>query len=327
MRTVILLVVTAAAFALSLFCGSVHFPAADVIDVLTGDSADSAAAFIILESRLPRALTAILASAALAVAGLLLQTAFRNPLAGPSIMGVSSGASLGVAIVTLAVPVMSVGAGAFAVTVTAALAGSMAVMAILIAMASWLKNNLMLLIAGIMLGYLASSMITLLNYTATPDSIRGFVVWGMGSFSNVDMHTLPYFGGAVVLGLLPALFMAKPLNSLLLGENYARNLGVAINRARMAILLITGLLTGAATAFCGPVAFIGLAVPHIAALIYRTADHRRLIPACMLCGAATGLVCNVLCSATSRQLPLNAITPIIGVPIILYILLRRRRAA
>ena len=318
MRTVILLVVTAAAFALSLFCGSVHFPAADVIDVLTGDSADSAAAFIILESRLPRALTAILASAALAVAGLLLQTAFRNPLAGPSIMGVSSGASLGVAIVTLAVPVMSVGAGAFAVTVTAAL---------LIAMASWLKNNLMLLIAGIMLGYLASSMITLLNYTATADSIRGFVVWGMGSFSNVDMHTLPYFGGAVVLGLLPALFMAKPLNSLLLGENYARNLGVAINRARMAILLITGLLTGAATAFCGPVAFIGLAVPHIAALIYRTADHRRLIPACMLCGAATGLVCNVLCSATSRQLPLNAITPIIGVPIILYILLRRRRAA
>lgn len=326
MRTALLIIALLGAFALSIFTGSVHFSAAQVTDVLAGRDTDSAVAFIILENRLPRALTAMLASAALSVAGLLLQTAFRNPLAGPSIMGVSSGASLGVALVTLAAaPAMGAGAGSFALTVTAALVGSLAVMALLVLMASWLKNNLMLLIAGIMLGYLASSIITLLNYTATADSIRGYVVWGMGSFGNVDLHTLPTFAIAIATGIVPALFMAKPLNILLLGENYARNLGVSVNRMRVYLLLVTGLLTGAATAFCGPIAFIGLAVPHIAALIYRSADHRRLIPACLLCGAVIGLVCNVLCSITSRQLPLNAITPLVGVPVILYILLRRRK--
>ena len=318
-------------FALNLLLGSVSIPAGDVLRILMGDdSLKPSWQFIVLESRLPQAITATLCGASLAVSGLLLQTAFRNPLAGPSIFGINSGAGLGVALVMLllggGLSVGSLQLSGFAAILVAAFIGAMAVMALIFFFSTLVKNNVMLLIIGIMIGYISNSAISLLNFFATDEGVKSYMVWGMGSFGGVSMANMPVFVSVSLAGLLGALLLIKPLNALLLGDRYAENLGVNIIRVRNWLLVVTGLLTAITTAFCGPVAFIGLAVPHIARLMLTTDNHRVLLPATILCGAVVALVCNLICflPGESGVIPLNAVTPLIGAPVIIYVIARRR---
>ena len=319
-------------FAMNLLLGSVSIPAGDVLRILAGDdSLKPSWQFIILESRLPQAITAILCGASLAVSGLLLQTAFRNPLAGPSIFGINSGAGLGVALVMLllggGLSFGSLQISGFAAILVAAFIGAMAVMALIFFFSTLVHNNVMLLIIGIMIGYISNSAISLLNFFATDEGVKSYMVWGMGSFSGVSMTNMPVFASVSLIGLLGALMLIKPLNALMLGDRYAENLGVNILRVRNWLLIVTGMLTAITTAFCGPVAFIGLAVPHIARLLLTTDNHRQLLPATMLCGAVVALVCNLICflPGESGVIPLNAVTPLIGAPVIIYVIARKRK--
>ena len=287
-------------FVLNLVMGSVSIPVADTIHILMGDEAVRPSwRFIILESRLPQAITAILSGASLAVSGLMLQTAFRNPLAGPSIFGINSGAGLGVALVMLllggSLSAGSVSVSGFVAVLVAAFVGAMSVMACIFFFSTLVRNNVMLLIIGIMIGYIANSVISLLNFFATDEGVRSFMVWGMGSFGGVSMKMMPWFAPVSLMGLMASLLLIKPLNALMLGDQYAENLGINIIRTRNCLLVVTGVLTAVTTAFCGPVAFIGLAVPHIARLLLTTDNHRQLLPATMLCGAVVALLCNLIC--------------------------------
>ncbi len=315
---------------LNLLVGSVSIPTQDVLAILTGqDVGKPSWQFIILQSRLPQALTALLCGAALSTSGLLLQTSFQNPLAGPSIFGINSGAALGVALVMLllggsvSTALFSVG-GAWAVLL-AAFVGAMAVTGIIFMFAQWVKSSVMLLIIGMMIGYLASSAIALLNFFATQEGVKSFTMWGMGNFGGVSLSQLPMFTGAVVVGLVGSVLLIKPLNALLLGEIYARNLGVNVRAVRSWLLVITGWLTAVTTAYCGPVAFIGLAVPHLARLVMGTDNHLQLLPITMVMGASTALLCQLVCVLPGSQgiLPLNAVTPLIGAPVIIYIIWKR----
>lgn len=318
-------------FALNLLLGSVSIPGGDVVSILLGDQTAKASwQFIVLESRLPQAITATLCGAALAVSGLMLQTAFRNPLAGPSVFGVNSGAGLGVALVMLflggGLSVGSVSITGFAAILLAAFVGAMMVMAIIFFFSTLVRNSVMLLIIGIMIGYISNSAISLLNFFATDEGVKSYMVWGMGSFGGVSMDNMPVFVIVTLAGLLGALLLIKPLNALMLGDRYAENLGVNIMRVRNWLLIVTGLLTAITTAFCGPVAFIGLAVPHIARLLLTTDNHRQLLPATLLCGSVVALVCNLICylPGESGVIPLNAVTPLIGAPVIIYVIARKR---
>jgi iron complex transport system permease protein len=318
-------------FALNLLLGSVSIPTGDVVSILLGDQTAKASwQFIVLESRLPQAITATLCGAALAVSGLMLQTAFRNPLAGPSVFGVNSGAGLGVALVMLflggGLSVGSVSITGFAAILLAAFVGAMMVMAIIFFFSTLVRNSVMLLIIGIMIGYISNSAISLLNFFATDEGVKSYMVWGMGSFGGVSMDNMPVFVIVTLAGLLGALLLIKPLNALMLGDRYAENLGVNILRVRNWLLIVTGLLTAITTAFCGPVAFIGLAVPHIARLLLTTDNHRQLLPATLLCGSVVALVCNLICylPGESGVIPLNAVTPLIGAPVIIYVIARKR---
>lgn len=316
-------------FFANLFIGSVSIPPETVVRILLGREGEGPLRFIVLESRFPQALTAVMAGAGLTVAGLLLQTAFRNPLAGPSILGITSGAGLGVAIVSLflggSITAGGITWGGYAASIVGAFLGSAVIMGMLILMSLRLKSDLMLLIVGIMVGYLSSSLVTLLSYFSTAESVYGYTMWGMGSFSSITLEQLPILGIITIFGLLVALLMAKPLNIILLGDNYSRNLGVSMNRVRNLLLLSTGILTSVITAYCGPISFIGLAVPHIVRLIFRTSDHRIIIPGSILTGGVIGLLCNLMCILPKDSiLPLNAITPIIGVPVILYVIFKDR---
>ncbi len=308
----------------AMVCGSVHIPASEVLSILTGHTPDKETwGNIILNMRLPAVVTATLAGISLAVSGLLMQTIFANPLAGPSIMGVSSGASLGVAIIVL---VCGAGIGA---EITGAILGAMAVVALLVALAGILRSGVMLLIVGILLSYLSSSAITLLNYAATEQSVHAYVLWGMGTFSDTSWANMTVPAVITIIGMCAAVFMAKGLNAMLMGENYATNMGVRVRALRALALLTAGTLTAVTTAYCGPIAFIGLAVPHIARLALGSTNHHRLMPLTMACGAATALLTLWLCTLPSRwgAVPVNAITPVIGVPVIIYIILNRRRIA
>ena len=318
-------------FALNLVMGSVSIPVADVFSILAGDKTLKPSwQFIVLESRLPQAITAMLCGGALAVSGLMLQTAFRNPLAGPSSFGINSGAGLGVALVMLllggGLSVGSLQISGFAAILIAAFIGAMAVMALIFFFSTLVRNNVMLLIVGIMIGYISNSAISLLNFFATDEGVKSYMVWGMGSFGGVSMANMPVFASVTLIGLFGALLLIKPLNALLLGDRYAENLGVNILRVRNWLLIVTGLLTAVTTAFCGPVAFIGLAVPHIARLLLTTDNHRVLLPATILCGAVVALICNLICflPGESGVIPLNAVTPLIGAPVIIYVIARKR---
>lgn len=286
--------------------------------------------YIIMESRLPQALTALLTGAALSACGLLLQTAFRNPLAGPGIFGISSGAGLGVALVMLllggSVTTAAFSVSGFLAILLTAFVGAMLITLLLFFFSSMVRSSILLLIIGIMVGYVANSIISILNFYATEEGVKSYLVWGLGNFGGVSMAQMPLFASIVLLGLLTALSMMKPLNALLLGEQYAENLGINVQRTRNFLLIITGLLMAITTAFCGPIAFIGLAVPHIARLLLNTDNHLSLLPATMLTGSAVALLCNLLCILPGELgiLPLNAVTPLLGAPIIIYVIMKNK---
>ena len=315
---------------LNLLTGSVLIPVGDVFSALFTDNlSGTVEQYIITEVRLPQAITALLSGAALSASGLLLQTAFRNPLAGPSVFGISSGASLGVALVMLALG-GSLSTELFSVSGVAAIlfaafTGAIVVTTIIFFFSTLVRNSVMLLIIGVMVGYLASSAIALLNFFATEEGVHSYMVWGMGNFGGVSMAHLPVFSIAIIVGLVSAVMLIKPLNALLLGEQYAESLGINTRRVRNILLIVTGLLTAVTTAYCGPVAFIGLAVPHIARLMIGSENHRQLLPSTILCGAVVALLCNLVCTipGDSGVIPLNAVTPLIGAPVIIYVLLKR----
>jgi iron complex transport system permease protein len=329
---VLLIVLTLLLLAVNLAVGSVSIPLADVVSIVTGhEAARPSWQFIIMESRLPQALTAMLCGGSLAVSGLMLQTAFKNPLAGPSIFGINSGASLGVALVLLllggSVTAGDITISGFMAVLLAAFIGAMLVMGIILVFSTIVRNNIMLLIIGIMIGYITSSAISLLNFFATDQGVQSYMMWGLGNFGGVTMKQMPLFAGITVVALMGSLMLIKPLNALLLGEQYAENLGINTQRVRNYLLLVTGILAAVTTAFCGPVAFIGLAVPHIARLLLGTDNHQYLMPATILCGSAIALLCNIVCvlPGDAGIIPLNAVTPIMGAPVIIYVIAKQRR--
>lgn len=326
----LLLVVLAAA---CLIFGSVDIDVASVVRIAIGQDSDNEAWNIIVrQTRIPMVITAALAGSALAIAGLLLQTTFNNPLAGPSILGVSTGAGLGVAVVMLAMGgsigkmLGDVEVGGYVATLGGAFLGAAAVMALLIVFSSIVKSNTMLLIIGMLVSYLGSSVVQLLNSIASEESIHSYVTWGFGTFSGVTTAQLPLYVALIVFGLLCSVLMVKPLNALLLGTRYAENLGVNTRHTRIALLMVTGLLTAVVTAYCGPIGFLGLVVPHISRLMLSTSNHSRLLPVTILAGADMALLCTLVSVGGDHGvIPINAITPVIGVPIIIYIIINRRK--
>ena len=318
-------------FGLNLTTGSVQIPFTNVLDILCGRFAGKESwQYIILENRLPQALTALLCGASLSVCGLMLQTAFRNPLAGPDVFGISSGAGLGVALVMLllggTVSTSLFTVSGFLAILTAAFLGAITVTALILFLSTLVRNSVLLLIVGIMVGYVSSSAVSLLNFFASEEGVKSYMVWGMGNFGGVSMSHIPLFSLLCLVGITAALLLVKPLNILLLGPQYAESLGISTRRLRNLLLLIVGLLTAITTAFCGPISFIGLAIPHIARLIFRTDNHQVLLPGTILTGAAIALLCNFICFLPGEMgvIPLNAVTPLIGAPVIIYVIIQRR---
>ena len=310
--------------------GSVDIPCGRVVAILSGQSNDASEATwrtIILMSRLPSATTAMLAGMALSLAGLQMQTTFNNPLAGPSILGVSTGASLGVAIVMLALGGAVMGQlGVATASIIGAFLGAGVILLLLLGFSKIVKSTAMLLIVGIIIGYLASSLISLLNFFATQEGVHSFVIWGMGSFGGMTLERLGVMAPLCVVGIIVSFMYVKPLDAMLLGENYARNLGVNVSRTRNGLLLLSGALTAVVTAFCGPIGFVGLIVPHIARLLLRTSSHIWIVGGTALCGSAVMLLCQLISvMPQSSIIPINAITPVIGAPIIIYIIVNRNK--
>ena len=310
-----------------------RIPFQAIIDILTGGEVVKRSwAHIVLEVRLPQAITALFTGGGIAVSGLLLQTAFRNPLADAGILGISAGAGLGVAVVILLFGGIIGNTAGFSLSssmtvVAGAFIGAALVLLIIIGFASIVKNNIMLLIIGIMVGYLTSSIISLLKYWSTSEEVFSYVIWGMGDFSGVSMAQLPFYCTTVSVGLILSVLLVKPLNALLLGERYAANLGVNIKRIRFLLLVCAGILTAVTTAYCGPISFIGLAVPHIARLMLGTSNHKSLLPMTILLGTVMALLCNLISviPGSSGLIPLNAITPIFGAPVIIYVIVNQKK--
>ena len=318
-------------FGLNLITGSVQIPFADVLDILFGRFIGKESwQYIILENRFPQALTALLCGASLSVCGLMLQTAFRNPLAGPDVFGISSGAGLGVALVMLllggTVSTTMFTVSGFLAILTAAFLGAIAVTALILFLSTLVRNSILLLIVGIMVGYVSSSAVSLLNFFASDEGVKSYMIWGMGNFGGVSMNHITFFAILCLMGIMASFLLVKPLNILLLGPQYAESLGISTRKLRNILLVIVGLLTAITTAFCGPISFIGLAIPHIARLLFRTENHQTLLPGTVLCGAAIALLCNFICFLPGETgiIPLNAVTPLIGAPVIIYVVLQRR---
>lgn len=320
-------IASAVMFVALLFFGAVDVAPSDVWMVLTGrETANAAARLIVIELRLPMACCAFLSGMALAVAGLLLQTTFNNPLAGPSILGVSTGASLGVAVMMLLLGGgAAVGVARYAGALVGAGAGAAVMLLLLLLFSRIVKGNAMLLIVGILLGYLASSAISILNFYATEEGVHSFVIWGLGSFSGVTLADLAVFGPLILLATFATFLMVKPLNALLLGADYAESMGVNLTATRNRLLLLSGVLTAVVTAFCGPIGFLGLVIPHVARLTLATSNHVRLLPATALWGGFSGLLCACISifAGNGGILPVNAITPLLSVPIIMYVIINR----
>ena len=317
----------------NLLIGSVRIPVADVCRILTGGEGNEIWTNIIFQSRLPQALTAIVAGAGLAVSGLQMQTVFRNPLAGPSVLGISNGAALGVAFVVLmsgrigGVALSRLGYLGDAAMSVAAIIGALAVMLLIVWIAQKVKGNVTLLIIGVMIGYLANAIIGVLKFLSPEEDVKAFVVWGLGSFSRVSGDEMVLFVVLMCILLPLSCLLVKSMNLLLLGDRYAANLGLNIRQARMLVIVCSGVLVAIVTAYCGPIMFIGLAVPHLARAIFRTSDHRVLMPATALCGAALALVCNLIARMPGFEgaLPVNSVTALVGAPVIAAVLFGRRR--
>ncbi|MCM1076738.1 MAG: iron ABC transporter permease [Bacteroides sp.] len=322
-------------FFLNLLLGSVHIPMQEVLGILTGSPSESEIwNNIVMKSRVPQALTAVMAGAGLAVSGLLMQTVFRNPLAGPSVLGISSGASLGVAFVVL----LSGNIGGVAlsklgvigeVTITmSAIVGSLLIMALIAFVAQKVRGNVTLLIMGVMIGYIANAIIGVLKFFSAEEDIRAYVIWGLGSFARVSGGQTTVFI-VIMLVLLPLSFLLiKTLNLLLLGDSYARNLGLDIKRARLLVISCAGVLVAIVTAYCGPIVFLGLAVPHLCRGIFRTSNHATILPASLFAGASLALLCNLIARMPGFEgaLPVNSVTALVGAPVVIWVLFNKRKS-
>lgn len=328
-RTTILFILFTAAvavlFAADIAVGSVSIPIRDVWAALTGGECDPTTARIIRDIRLMKAVVALVAGAALAVSGLQMQTLFRNPLAGPYVLGVSSGASLGVALFILGAPMLGLTGHAWLSSLGvagAAWIGAAAILALIAAISTRIKDIMVILILGIMISSGVSAIVQILQYLSAEEALKSFVVWTMGSLGDVTATQLALLLPAVAAGAALGVAAIKSLNMLLLGENYARSMGLDLRRSRSIILLSTTLLAGTVTAFCGPIGFIGLAMPHVARVIFRNADHRTLMPAAALTGAASLLLCDMV--AKLLALPVNSITALLGIPVVVWVVVRNR---
>ena len=335
-RYAILIALIAVFFVLNLILGSVEIPAKAVFGILFGNGNQNEIwANIIWKSRMPQALTSIVAGAGLAVSGLLMQTVFRNPLAGPSVLGISSGASLGVAFVVLlagrlgSVAMSSLGVVGEVTITLAAIAGSLLVMALIAFVSQKVRGNVTLLIIGVMIGYVANAIIGVLKFFSVEEDIRAYVIWGLGSFSRVSGGQTTTFVLLMIAAIPFAFLLIKTLNLLLLGDSYARNLGLNIRRSRLLVISYSGVLIAIVTAYCGPIAFIGLAVPHLCRGLFRTSDHTVLIPSCLLAGAFLALFCNLISRMPGFEgaLPVNSVTALIGAPVVMWVLFKKNKSA
>jgi len=305
--------------------GSIRIPLNEVFSTFLGDQTGSVYNEILLNFRLPKAITALLAGASLSVAGLLMQTLFRNPLADPYILGVSSGASLGVALITMAsaiLPVALVSSGW--AMIIAAVTGAALILLLVVGVSFHIRNAVSLLIVGIMFGTIAGAIVSVLQNFSNPDAIKLFVMWTFGSLSAVTWTYMQVLLPVSLLGLSMAFILQKKLDGLLLGENYARGLGISIIRTRFFVVIATGLLAGGITAFTGPIAFVGVAIPHIARGLFRTSVHKVLLPASLLCGSSLLLICDIISQIPAYTLPINTISSLFGAPIIVWIILKRK---
>lgn len=322
----ILLLLNLIALIANIFLGSVHIPMNEVWEAFVRpESVSDGIRFIILESRLPAAITAMLTGGALGVCGLLLQSYFRNPLAGPSILGITNGANLMVALITLGSVSSATTIIGMPITIIAALVGAFAILLLLLSIGRVVRSQITLLIVGMLLSYLTSAIITLLSYHATATGVQNLMLWGMGNFNGVGISGLPLFATLILLSLVASAFLIKPLNGWMLGEQYAQSIGINISRTRWMLLGISGVLAAITTAWTGPIAFVGLSMPHVARMLMRTDNHRQLLPASLLLG---GLCCSLCLTISTLPeggsvLPINALTPIFGIPVILYVLLKR----
>ncbi len=322
------------AFALNLLLGSVNIPFSSIWNIIsTGDDANIVWKNIIWKSRIPQAVMALAAGAALAVSGLQMQTVFRNPLADPSILGVSAGASLGVAFAVLLsgavghVALSSLGLFGEVTVFFSAILGAFAVLFLVVFISTKVTGNVTLLLLGVMIGYVANAIIGVLKFFSSEEDVRAYVVWGFGSFARASGHE-PWTFLVIILCLLPFTFLlAKSMNIMLLGDSYAKNLGLNIRRTRFLVILCSGLLVAITTAYCGPIMFLGLAVPHIARILFRTSDNRILIPASALLGSLLALTCNIIARLPGLEgaLPINSVTALIGAPVVAIVLLRRQK--
>lgn len=312
--------------------GSVSIPIKDIFEILSGSSTDNNSwQIIILNFRLPKAITAILVGSGLGVSGLLMQTLFRNPLAGPFVLGISSGASLGVALLILGTGFFGgsfayLASSSWAVAITSSIGASLVLFAVLIT-ANKIRNTMSILIIGLMLGTLTSAIISVLTFLSEAQQIQQYIFWSFGSLGNLSWNEVIVFLIIYTVGMLGLIFVIKPMNALLLGENYAIGLGVNLKRSRNIVLSITSILTGVITAFAGPIAFIGLAVPHITKLLFKTSNHKILIPAVAISGAIVLLICDSIAQLPSTEytLPINAVTSLLGAPVVIWLLLRKRK--
>jgi iron complex transport system permease protein len=330
----VLAVLASLLFVADVMMGSAYIPPRAVLSILWGENTDNETWNTIVGMiRLPKAITALLAGAGLSTCGLLMQTLFRNPLAGPSVLGITSGATLGVAAVILLQGgstgiflARNLGTGSSWMLIIASVAGAALVMALILLISVRIRDNVSLLIIGIMIGNLTVAVVSVWQYFSNPEQIQDYLLWTFGSLGGVTRDQISYLAPTVLAGLGLSIFMIKPLNTLLLGERYARSMGMNILVARFAVILISGLITGAVTAFCGPIAFIGIAVPHLVRALANTSDHRLILPATMLGGAATMAVCDILTQlpGTYITLPISAITAMIGSPIVIWIILKQK---
>ncbi|QOD61066.1 iron ABC transporter permease [Polaribacter haliotis] len=329
---IILSILLVVLFFVNVSLGSVSIPFKDIINTLIGDiSAKESWQTIILHFRLPKAITAILVGSGLSVCGLLMQTLFRNPLAGPFVLGISSGASLGVALLILGSSLF----GGFFLTNSvsnwslpiAASLGAFLVLSAVIIAANRVRNTMSILIIGLMFGSLTGAIISVLAYFSEAEQIQQYLFWSFGSLGNLSWNEILVFSSIYFLGILGTISIIKPLNSFLLGENYAKSLGINVKKSRNIILLVTSLLTGVITAFSGPIAFVGLAVPHIARMLFSTSNHKTLLPAVAILGAIILLICDGIAQLPTSEftLPINAITSLFGAPVVIWLLIRKKK--
>ena len=312
-------------FVLDLLMGSVHIPLRDILAAIVGAEVDPATRLIVLDIRLVKAIVAILTGMALSVSGLQMQTLFRNPLAGPYVLGINSGASLGVALFILGMPLLGIATNSTLSsigTAGAAWLGSALILAFVASVSTRIKDIMVILILGMMISSGVSAIVQILQYLSNEEALKSFVIWTMGSLGDVTINQLHLMLPAVLIGLVVSVAVIKPLNLLLLGEQYARTMGLNVRRSRYLIFLSTTLLAGTVTAFCGPIGFVGLAIPHIARMLFSNADHRILLPASALCGAVTLLICDIL--SKWLTLPINTITALLGIPIVIWVVIRNK---